>query len=432
MGPTIGPIVGGFVGETVGWRWIEGIMAIFTGVIWLAGGILVPETYGPVLLRARAARLSKVTNKVYRSKGDVEQGELSIGVAFKTSLSRPWVLLLREPIVFLLSVYLAIVYGALYMLFASYPIVYQETRGWSQGIGGLPFLGVAVGMLLAVAYSAWDNARYVKVMKASPGGFAPPEARLPPAMVGGVAIPIGLFWFAWTNGPNIQFMASIAAGVPFGFGTVLVFLSVLNFLIDGYIIFAASVLAANAVLRSLFGAVFPLFTPYMYQGLGIHWASSIPAFLALACTPLPFLFYKYGPAIRKRCKFAAEADAFLQKLREQDDDEPASSESPEDQEKRAKERREAEEDREAEAIDYSYEDETSLDPQVDSTRFQRIRTNQSLRRQQSNVDALYEGNPFDLDRVNTRESFARAKGDSRASSLKSKRSNKSLKGAARK
>lgn len=47
---------------------------------------------------------------------------------------------------------------------------------------------------------------------------------------------------------------------------------------------------------------------YMYDQLGIHWASSVPAFLALACVPFPFLFYKYGVRIRKRCKFAAEAD----------------------------------------------------------------------------------------------------------------------------
>jgi hypothetical protein len=68
------------------------------------------------------------------------------------------------------------------------------------------------------------------------------------------------------------------------------------------------------VLRSLFGAAFPLFTTYMYADLGIHWASSIPAFLALACVPFPFLFYKYGSAIRLRCKYAAEAAAFLEKM----------------------------------------------------------------------------------------------------------------------
>lgn len=146
--------------------------------------------------------------------------------------------------------------------------------------------------------------------------MAPPEARLPPVLIGSVALPLGLFWFAWTNSPSTHWMVSIAAGVPFGFGMVLVILGLLNYLIDSYTIFAASVLAASSVLRSLFGAAFPLFTKDMYDRLGIHWASSVPAFLALSCVPFPFLFYRYGASIRGRCKFAAESAASLQKLRD--------------------------------------------------------------------------------------------------------------------
>lgn len=198
MGPVLGPIVGGFVGETIGWRWVEGLMAIFTGVLWIAASLLVPETYAPVLHRKRAARLSKMTGKVYRSKGDVDQGPTTFGELFKASLSRPWKLLFREPIVFLLSIYMAIIYGTLYMLFAAFPIVYQENRGWSPGIGGLAFIGVAVGMILAVAYCIWENKRYAKVSDEHKG-FAPPEARLPVCMVGGVAVPIGLFWFGMSR-----------------------------------------------------------------------------------------------------------------------------------------------------------------------------------------------------------------------------------------
>jgi MFS family permease len=193
MGPVLGPIVGGLVGETIGWRWLEGIMAIFTGTLWIAGSFLVPETYLPVLLRKRAAVLSKRTGKVYRSRGDIDQGPTTFRQVFQTSLSRPWVLLFREPIVFLLSIYMATIYGTLYMLFSAFPIVYQQKRGWGPGIRGLAFLGVAVGMNFAVAYSMWDNKRYSKVSDKH-GGFAPPEARLPICMIGGIAVPVWLFW----------------------------------------------------------------------------------------------------------------------------------------------------------------------------------------------------------------------------------------------
>ncbi|KAL2074775.1 hypothetical protein VTL71DRAFT_8554 [Oculimacula yallundae] len=314
LGPVIGPIVGGFLGETEGWRWVEGLMAIFTGILWIVGALTIPETYTPVILRRRAAKLSKMTGKVYKSSTEVQHGAKTVSQEFKTALSRPWILLFREPIVLLLSIYMAIIYGTLYLMFGAMPIVYQQQRGWSAGIGGLSFVGVAVGMITAVCYSIFDNKRYLKV-EAKHNGNAPPEARLPPALIGSIALPVGLFWFAWTNGPSIHWSVSIIGTAPFGFGMVLVFLSIMNYLIDSYVIYAASVLAANSVLRSLFGAVFPLFTTYMYQDLGIHWASSIPAFLALACVPFPFLFYKYGEGIRLKCKYAKEAAEFLEQMK---------------------------------------------------------------------------------------------------------------------
>lgn len=317
MGPTLGPIVGGFVGESVGWRWLEGVMAMFTGGLWILSTFTIPETYAPLLLRKRAAKLSQETGKVYTSKLEVGRAKPSLAESFKVALSRPWIMLLTEPIVLLLSVYMAIIYGTLYMMFGAFPIVYQENRHWSQGVGSLPFLSVLIGMLIGVIYTIPDNKRYQKAERfaMSRGAVgAPPEARLPPCMIGSLCLPVGLFVFAWTNYTHIHWIVSVIATAPFGFGMVLLFLSVMNYLIDAYTVYAASVLAANSVLRSMFGAVFPLFTTYMYDGLGIHWASSVPGFLALACVPFPFLLYKYGPAIRMRCKFARTAAEVMEQL----------------------------------------------------------------------------------------------------------------------
>ncbi|TGO30536.1 hypothetical protein BPAE_0005g01320 [Botrytis paeoniae] len=333
LGPVIGPIIGGFLGETEGWRWVEGLMAIFTGTLWIVGTLTIPETYSPVILRRRANKMSSMTGKVYKSKMEVDNGSKSLSAEFKTALSRPWILLFTEPIVFLLSLYLAIIYGTLYMMFGAFPIVYQVERGWSAGVGGLAFCGVAVGMMIAVIYSLWDNKRY-NATAAKHNNAAPPEARLPPALIGSICLPVGLFWFAWTNSPSVHWIVSIIGTAPFGCGMVLVFLSVMNYLIDAYVLYAASVLAASSVVRSLFGAAFPLFTTYMYNNLGIHWASSIPAFLALACVPFPFLFYKYGASIRMKCKFAAEAARVLAEIRGASSNEDEAEQTIEDMEER--------------------------------------------------------------------------------------------------
>lgn len=136
-------------------------------------------------------------------------------------------------------------------------------------------------------------------------------------MTGAVTAPIGLFWFAWSNGPSTHYIVPIIAGAPFGFALVVVFQGINNYLVDSYTIYAASVLAGTAVLRSVFAAAFPLFTDRMYHNLGLHWASSIPAFLALAFAPFPFLLYRYGAKIRAKCKYSAEAVAVLRELQGQ-------------------------------------------------------------------------------------------------------------------
>ncbi|GFR46865.1 hypothetical protein Agub_g8506 [Astrephomene gubernaculifera] len=305
----IGPIVGGFTGQSVGWRWVMWVLVFLTGVILILCTLFTPETYAPVLLRKRAESLTAHTGQVYRSKYDSKAASLT--QKLKTNLTRPWILLIYEPIVLLLSVYVAIIYGVLYTLFTAFPIVFHHTRGWSPGISGLAFIGIAVGILLGLVYILLDNARYVRAAHAA-GGHAPAEARLPPAIVGGVAIVLGLFWFAFTNSPSKHWLICIAATVPFGFGMINVFLPCVNYLVDSYLIYAASVLAANSVLRSLFGTVFPLFSTKMYENIGIHWASAVPGFMALACLPFPVLFWKYGAVVRSRCKYSAEASRIMQ------------------------------------------------------------------------------------------------------------------------
>ena len=175
----------------------------------------------------------------------------------------------------------------------------------------------------------------------------------------------------------------------------------MNYLIDAYTIFAASVLAANAVLRSLFGFAFPLFTSQMYENLGIHWAASIPAFLALMCVPMPFILWKYGAQIRERCAYAKQAAEFMRKMQSGADDEESSEEegtvSSEDAVDKEKERQEEREE-EQEAIDYSYE------PESEQPRLEPIKSMAS-RPGLSRSQKSYDTSPFDLDRTNTNTSF---------------------------
>jgi hypothetical protein len=62
-------------------------------------------------------------------------------------------------------------------------------------------------------------------------------------------------------------------------------------LMDTYPFYCASALSSTILLRSTFAAAFPLLSDPMFPDLGDQRASSVFAFLALACTPVPFLFF---------------------------------------------------------------------------------------------------------------------------------------------
>lgn len=406
-GPTLGPFIAGFLAEAAGWRWVMGLMAILSGVLWVLGSIFVPETYAPVLLRKRATELSKRTGKIYKTSVDIEKGEISATKILSIALIRPWILLFREPIVLILSIYMAIVYGTLYLLFGAFPVVFQLERGWSPGIGGLAFLGVLFGMIAAIAFGGVLNKWYMNAA-AKHGGVAPPEARLPGCMIGGVAVVIGMFWFAWTTYPSVHWIVPIMAGAPFGFGLTLLFLQIVNYLVDTYTIFAASVLAANTMFRSLFGAAFPLFTRDMYERLGTQWASSVPAFLALALVPAPFILYKYGAAIRSKCVYAAESEKAMAAMRKQAAQAQAGT--------KVQTIRTSTESSRSQTTDATTVDKFDVEPIKASKSGHRSTPSnavdpQRLLRTTSRAETLgeaaaYEASPYDIDRVNTNASVA--------------------------
>jgi DHA1 family multidrug resistance protein-like MFS transporter len=94
------------------------------------------------------------------------------------------------------------------------------------------------------------------------------------------------------------------SGLLTGFGLLSIFLQSLNYLVDAYLMFAASAIAANTFLRSLAGAGFPLFSQYMFKALGVEWAGTLLGCVALCLVPIPICFYIYGEKIRRKSAFA--------------------------------------------------------------------------------------------------------------------------------
>ncbi|ODQ64059.1 MFS general substrate transporter [Nadsonia fulvescens var. elongata DSM 6958] len=304
LGPIIGPLVGGFIGDFIGWRWNYRVLIFFSFAVYILVVIFLPETHHRTLLKRRAKKLRKITgDESYKTLDELIPRTLSQTI--KDTLYRP-VILITELIVFLITVYMSVIYGLLYMFFFAYPLVFEEGKGWASHMAGLTFIPIAVGVLLATFFAPFINKDYNR--RAAPyfekGELPPAELRLIPMLFGCWTIPMGLFIFAWSSYPTISWVGPTLAGLPCGFGFVILYNSANNYLVDSYQHYAASALASKTCVRSIWGAACPLFVIQMFHRLGLQWAGSLLAFISLACCAIPFLFMKYGADIRLKSKYA--------------------------------------------------------------------------------------------------------------------------------
>ena len=140
--------------------------------------------------------------------------------------------------------------------------------------------------------------RYIKRKKTTEGGMKP-EHRLPPMLIGSTLLPIGFFLYGWSVHARVQWMAPIIGTAFVGFGLMVIAITGSSYIVDAFGVYAASAIAATIVVRSLFGAVFPLVGPPLYARLGIGWGNTLLGLLALLSLLPPLFLSTYGERMRK-------------------------------------------------------------------------------------------------------------------------------------
>lgn len=307
LGPAVGPIAGGFIAETTTWRWVFYSTSIVDGVIQIAGLFFLRETYGPKILRERAKRLRKETGDAnYRTEAERQNKTLS--QVLRTSLIRPFRLLFTQPIVQVLAVYMAYVYGIMYLVLSTFPTLWTSPSFYNEstGIGGLNYISLGLGFWLGSQICAPLNDRIYCRLKARNNDIGRPEFRVPLLGVSALLIPAGLFIYGWTGQTHCHWIAPNIGALLFGLGNIITFQCIQTYVVDAYTRFAASALAAGSFMRSLAGFGFPLFAPYMYQTLHYGWGNSLLGFIAIAIgIPAPLFLWKFGEGLRKLSPYAA-------------------------------------------------------------------------------------------------------------------------------
>ena len=295
-GPVLGPIVTGWI--NVGSQrldlffWVN--MAFSGAMLILMGSI--PETYTPVILKRRAAKLRKETGNP-NIVTEQEKYRLTLREIAQTSLIRPITMIMTEPVLDLMCMYIVLIYSMLYAFFFAYPVIFGELYNYNDGQIGLMFIPILIGAGFALLVTPLIEKQFKNVCNSRD---PTPEDRLIAALLGAPFIPIAFFLLGATSFKHIIWVGPSSSGIAFGFGMVLCYYAVNNYIIDAYHKYTASALAAKVFLRSGGGAAFPLFTTQMYHRLGLQWASWLLAFIGVGMVLIPYIFYVFGGKLRAK------------------------------------------------------------------------------------------------------------------------------------
>ncbi|KAK1813412.1 hypothetical protein LTR12_012202 [Friedmanniomyces endolithicus] len=348
FGAALGPLVGGFVAEARGWRWTL-FTTVFLTVAFYIPILFTKESYKKTILQRRAKKLG------IEGPPQVERTTTETIRYFATTLLfRPLHMLLTEPIVTLVCLYNAFLFGLIYTFVVAAPWIYKTYYGFSVSGQSLSFLGMITGtaiapfpLILVDHFIYQPRLKRFRETKSEEERF-PPEYRLYPALIASFILPAGLFAFAWTVRPDVPAIVPIVFQGLTALASLLIYASanlyvntppVLENLADGPVLHSrfmmdaygplygksrsisawnvsiisadyptgASAAGAAMLSRYTLSAAFPLFALKMYQALGVGWATSILAFCTLAMAPIPWLFWKFGEDIRRKSRYETSA-----------------------------------------------------------------------------------------------------------------------------
>ncbi|KAL3458380.1 major facilitator superfamily domain-containing protein [Aspergillus heterothallicus] len=298
LGSSVGPIVGAFVLERYGWRWIGWVTLLtYVGV-----GLLTPftvwESSRKRILERRAAKVRKETGDD-RFYAPSEKHRLTLGTLVQRYGKMPLAMMAQEPILIVVTMYLTLVYGTLYLSYQMIPYAFKN-RGWSAPQASLPFLSVILGVVLAWAIVSGYTVLYWRP-KLKRTGSTTPEDRLPPMILGGLMLIPSLLWFGWSMRAHAA--AQIIACIPLGCALQVIFISGVVYIIDVYMPNANSAISIHVAVRSLVSATFPLWGSIVYERLGVEWTSTVLGGLGVLLVPSPVVFWFWGSRIRGWSRF---------------------------------------------------------------------------------------------------------------------------------
>ncbi|PLB52330.1 MFS general substrate transporter [Aspergillus steynii IBT 23096] len=299
ISPTFAPVVGGFLAEAMGWRWIFWFITIVSGLVTILSFFLLHETYSPVLLQHKAASLRRKTgNSQLRALSETR--ELPFWKKMQRALRRPLVLLVSSPILIIMSLYAAFVQGVTYIILTSMPIAFSDIYGWGEGVVGLSAVSLGIGCLIAIIITGQFSDRIYLRQKEKSGDANQPESRLFFLFPAAVTLPAGILIYGWTVHFESHWIAPLIGTGTFGLGMVLATTAIMTYIVDAFSVYSASALAANGLVRGIAGGLLLLGGPKLFERLGYGWGGTLLGFLSVAFGGASLALWTFGKALRTR------------------------------------------------------------------------------------------------------------------------------------
>ncbi|KAI9758562.1 MAG: hypothetical protein M4579_002997 [Chaenotheca gracillima] len=319
FGPTSGPILGGLFGSfiiagTGSWRWMMWLMVIFPGATTIASALIIKETYAPYLIKKKAQLIERKSGRkcnAFISKKDAP-------MLLRNAIIRPIKMLTQSPICMVMSLYMSLIYGILYLRLVTLPLLYGPVPKfglfcykWNYNLTGLAYLGPGIGMFAGTAISIlYMNRSYKWMAKRATRNISPevalknakvaqPEFRIPFMLLGMIIVPVGNIIFAWSAEGELHWSIPLIGAAIGALGTVMAYTCIQSYMVDAFEKYAASALATMTVCRSVMGCVFSIIGFELYRSLGYGWGTMVVSFICIAMIPIPIGLYYYGPRLRK-------------------------------------------------------------------------------------------------------------------------------------
>lgn len=290
--------------EALGWRWSLYEIAIASGPVLVMMFAFLPETSTPNLLLRRAKRLRALTgNEHIKSQSEIDQAHLKVSDIAWDAMIKPMEITIKDPAITFVTVYTAIVYGTYYSFFEVFPLVYNGYYGFSIGIIGVVFTCILVACLLGIVLQV-SYLKFYLFPDIVKNGFRVQEHRLVPAMIFSFGPVIGLFLFAWTARPDINWVVPTIGITIYGMSVFVVVQAVFTYVPMSYPQYAASLFAANDFFRSALACGAIEFSRPMFINLGVAKGTSLLGGLAVIGVLGIFGLYYFGANLRARSKFA--------------------------------------------------------------------------------------------------------------------------------